>query len=209
MRPIYGAFAAILLVAVVLAGTFVGGEQVALGASVQNTTTSSTNLTGIGSLAWNSPSNGTTCSTSFTFPNDLDGGETTNYLKTVGYGFAIPAGSTIDGVTVSMRIQHGSNNFYATVNTRLIKNNVVDTSVTRSGLELFPGDPSVATITRGGATDTWGGLTVSDVNNANFGAAVYLEGSSNNMYPAVNCVSITVYYTTASGSVESDLMFFE
>lgn len=165
-------------------------------ASVTKAAGSASNDSGIGSLAWGTPSNAITTGSSFATINDLDEIEVSNYLKTVGYAFAIPTGSTIDGVVFTWNCCSFNNNDYINSWGRLVKNNVIDTGNTRGPqLQRWPNNPEVFTYTLGGPTDTWGGLTVSDVNNANFGFAFWVDGDTNNTYPQVNTVKMTVYYT--------------
>lgn len=157
---------------------------------------SASNVTGIGSLAWGTPSNAITTGLSFATINDLDEIEVSNYLKTVGYGFAIPAGATILGVEFTWDCASFNNNDYINSWCRLVKNNVIDTANTKGPqLARWPNNPEKFTYTLGGPTDTWGGLTPSDVNNANFGAAFWVDGDTNNTYPQVNNARMTVYYS--------------
>lgn len=210
MRPIYGAFAVILLVAVALAGTFIGGEQVALGdATSGNNSGTVANDTNIGLAAWDTPTNAQGACDSTTSTVDLNAGDTlvSNYLKATNFGFSIPTGATINGVETVIRLRASANNQFPTLNTRIVTGGTVQTTSTVGGLHQV--NSSLANYTFGGPTELYGqSLTESTVENSGFGLALYITGDADNYY--VDCYAMTVYYTpVASASVESDLFIFE
>ena len=64
-----------------------------------------TSVAGEGTVAWTNPGNITTTGTPYATADLVFFNPTSNYLVGTQYGFAIPAGSTINGITVVIRRQ--------------------------------------------------------------------------------------------------------
>lgn len=155
----------------------------------------------VGTVSWSNPSNaGASDDSDATATSGSTA--TTHYLWSVGFGFSIPGGSTIDGILVEIEKQSGSSPF----------GNIKDSTVRLIIGGSLSGDnkantgiswPTTDTYTSyGGASDLWGLTpTVSDVNGSDFGIAI--SGQITISGPAsitgsVDHVRITVHYTEAA-----------
>lgn len=128
----------------------------------------------------------------------------TNYLKCTGYGFSIPAGATITGITVGPWV----NSTYTMIDNamQLVKSGVIQATNLASGANTFPNGGgtfagSPVQLTYGGAPGVWGGTwTPADINNINFGAAFAAQrgGFATTQQAAVDAMPITVTYTLSS-----------
>lgn len=121
------------------------------------------------------------------------------YLYMTDFGFSIPAGATIDGITVTM------NRWRETAT----GGGIQDSQVTLSGGTLAGDNKAEAGLwstsdtnvdTFGGASDTWGNTwTPAQINSSNFGVTlrVYNTHTSSEREARVDYVTITVTYTEA------------
>lgn len=141
--------------------------------------------------------------------------DTGHYLKSTNFGFAIPAGATITGIEVTVRRDSSSALFCID---GCGCGNTVDNSVKIVQGGVIAGTEKADTITYwpapltdktyGGAADLWGlAWTVAQINAANFGLVVSpkmkhaADGSTGHSQRGnIDCVKITVYYTTAGVS---------
>lgn len=157
----------------------------------------------VGTVAWSNPGNVATS-------NDVraiasSGGATSHYLNCSNFGFAIPAGSTINGVTVS--IERMSNRLtavrYAIDSTvSLVKGGTVSGSNKADLVAKWPLTEAVATY--GGASDLWGlTLTDSDVNASTFGVVLsaFVTHDIASTSGQVDFISITIDYTAGAAGV--------
>src|ERR1700674_1385656 len=126
-----------------------------------------TSVTGIGTVAWTNPGNAVSTDGNYATAK-LNNGIVSNYLLCVGYGFTIPAGATINGITVKVtRATSGGTVTDAAV--RTVKAGVIGTTDRSTGTPYTNADVVEA---HGNAADLWGTTwTPADINNANFGAA--------------------------------------
>lgn len=148
--------------------------------------------------AWVSPGNisaddGTSSSiTAATY----DSPDISQLLVASNFGFAIPAGSTIDGIVVEIdrnnaagaasdnRVQLATGTTFAD----LVGTNKADTATD------WPAALAVATY--GGAADLWAaGLTVAQINAAGFAVMLSAQADANNTDIAVDFIRVTVHYT--------------
>ena len=131
----------------------------------------------------------------------------TDYVKVSGFGFAIPAGATIDGIKV--RIEKKKNCTTVCTVTDVADNTV---SLMKSGA-LVGGNKALATAwftsdnaryygtplenADGTSTDLWGTTwTPAELNNANFGVAFSATGTTDGEVTlSVDEIRVTVYYT--------------
>jgi hypothetical protein len=148
------------------------------GPNLPTSATGNTNTIGGGTLAWSNPTrielaDGSKVTRAFTA-----GGGITDDLIGTGFGFSIPAGATIIGIQLD--VDEGSfGDSISSTHIRLLKAGVAAGSnkagVPASGIEWLSGGNNV---TYGGSADLWGTTwTASDINNANFGAAVVATGT--------------------------------
>lgn len=158
------------------------------------------NVTGIGTLAWFNASNITANDASYAFQGAFDAAATTNWLKATNFGFSIPSGATVDGITVEwdkyFEDAFGDGATAYDAGARIVKGDTIG-STDNSKVDVWP---TAATFSSYGSNvylwgETW---TYSDINSTTFGAAI-----SANMQATggalVNCFvdycRITVYYT--------------
>jgi hypothetical protein len=129
-----------------------------------------------------------------------------NYLFLTNFGFTIPTGATIDGISFDMPL-YGANdtaNAYSNANIiKLLIGGAVSGTSQATGTH-YPTDFATLT-TYGGASNLWGLTpTYSQINASDFGIAVSVNqhtagvaGHTTYCYEFIN-VSVTVYYTAAA-----------
>lgn len=152
---------------------------------------------GFGSVAWTNPANIDTDDGTYATASATN--QSTEYLKSSGHGFSIPAGSTIDGIEV--RIQGGADGTSAFERVRLVKAGAVQT-----------GDRAAGSLTTslslnhdfGGASDLWDDTwSVSDINDSGFGAAFAIT-TTGTSFNAIDAIWIKVYYTESLNRVVAE-----
>ena len=176
--------------------------------SVTKVTGTGANVDLSGNDAWTSTSNITANNNSYAQALISDGANS-DYLTATNFGFSIPSGDTIDGITVV--IEHNCNypdiedNIVKLYNgTSLVGDNKASATMWNNNDEVF---------TYGGATDTWAAsLTVTQINSSGFG--VYLSATNTFDWDTTEAlcdyIQITIYHTEAVGggsSSQSRVMF--
>lgn len=130
------------------------------------------------------------------------GSSGTAYLLGTNFGFSIPAGSTINGITVDI---WGFNN-NATVTNRQIK-----VSLTKTGNSTVAGTTKTAVtlptangqVTQGTASDLWGTTwTVADLNSTSFGVKIADNDTTIGGTLSIDYVRVTVSYTPTTTLAE-------
>ena len=97
--------------------------------------------------------------------------QTTNYLQCTGYGFAIPSGATIVGITVNVE-RSASNTLVQDAAMRMVKAGVIDSNAANDRSTATGYTTTDVIEAHGGGADTWGTVwTAADINDPNFGAA--------------------------------------
>jgi len=119
----------------------------------------------------------------------------TNYLKCTNFGFSVPSGATITGV--SARVKKYEVNAGATIadySVRMIKNGAYSgNNKADMGTEW---STSLTNSYYGGDGDLWGNsLSSSDVNASDFGVGFSAMNYHATYEAYVDCVEITVYYS--------------
>ncbi|MBI4808363.1 MAG: DUF11 domain-containing protein [Nitrosomonadales bacterium] len=135
----------------------------------------------------------------------LGDNQQSHYLKCTGYGFAIPAGATINGITVNVeRSASNTNSPIRDLSMRIVKAGVIG-ATNRATATTYPTTDTVEA--HGGAADLWGlPWTAADINSANFGAALaaYKNGTNGGTFTVnVDHMPITVTYTPTTPWVAS------
>lgn len=151
----------------------------------------------VGTLTWSYPtsiyaSDNTRAST----PRNSTG--TTHYLKATAFGFAIPAGATIDGISVEIECW-SANAGDVDSEVRLVK---ADGSIGGTNKATGGSFPSTeAYRSYGGSTDLWGESWDADkINDDDFGVVLSASVASGGRV-FVDHIRISVYYTaTATGN---------
>ena len=154
-------------------------------------------LSGVGTTAWTNAGAITTSGAPYAVASNISyNGGITHYLTATNFGFTIPTGALITGVTVTMnRYSSGSSPSY-------VKDNIVELIRGGSIVGLNRANTSttwptsLGTATYGGTADTWGltGLSSTDINATNFGVALSATNTNTYQYPA---------YTTATSSMNT------
>lgn len=175
--------------------------------SVTRNPGSCANAAGVGTLAW-APTPTTNVNTSdnvyatITAPGAV-GTYLTNHLKCIGYGFAIPAGATINGITVKLerRLSSVTSTSGRDNDMRLL--NAAGTIVGTNHATATAYTTTDVIEAHGASADTWAaGLTLADINNANFGAvysgSITKTSTSTTRQIRVDHMPITVTYTLAA-----------
>lgn len=125
-------------------------------------------------------------------------GSASEYLQCTNYGFAIPLGATINGITVNIEraSDRDSNGGSRDEAVRTVKGGVIGTA-DRASAAVYTTTDTVQP--HGGAADMWGQTwTVADINASNFGAAFRtIKPTSNGPEHdvRVDLIEITVDYT--------------
>jgi hypothetical protein len=128
----------------------------------------------------------------------LAAGQNTDYLRATGFGFAIPVGSTINGIIADFERSKTGTGDCEDYGVQIVQAGV-EAGADRAHLGLWPG--ADAYDAHGGAADLWGlAWTPAQINAVNFGVSIqaYETGAVNACTARVDHVRITVYYTAAS-----------
>lgn len=152
----------------------------------------------VGTLAWTNPNN-VQADDGSSATRNVTNGNKTHYIKCTGFGFSIPNGSTINGIemTVEAKITNAATNTISDFNIRLVKADTIG-ATNRANNTQF--NNAFNPYTWGSSSDLWGDTwTPSDINNANFGCAFSAQSLSGTDDLSVDYISMTVYYTLASG----------
>jgi hypothetical protein len=159
-------------------------------------------VTGVGTIAWTNPGNITTAGTPYAYAF-LNSGESTHYLRGTGYGFALPSGSTINGITV--QINRAS--YIQTARDSIVR--LVKAGAVAGDNKALTGTDwpfnSFGTQAYGGASDLWGTTwTADDINNANFGVVLSATNPNTFSLIAIDYLRITIDYTLPGTSTAVD-----
>lgn len=128
--------------------------------------------------------------------NNFNGGVgTSNYLYVSGFAMGLPSTAVIEGISalVDRHGTAGTEDYYV----GLIYDDSGSLQITTPGKQLAPKWPaSDASVTYGGAADLWGTpFAYTDINHADFGFAIAIEGNPSNLDSgSVDYVELTVYY---------------
>ena len=191
-----------LFLPVILLGIILGttGVREASGATAVASATVGASDSSYGTIAWTIPAGSlTTASDANEASTARMRSNTSNYLVATGFGFAVPAGSTISGI--SARIQRRSDVAAMITDSRIriVKGGVIGTTEKSTGA-TWPTTQAYTTF--GGAADLWGTTwTAADVNAANFGIAIAVTAGGSNSYAYANHIEITVTYTPITVTV--------
>ena len=140
-----------------------------------------------GAVAWTDPGNATADDGAAASASE----GLSEYLKATAFGFSVPAGAAVTGVTLAVE-RHSDLGNSADLSVKLVKGGAVSGSEKSTGAG-WPDSPAVAAY--GGPSDLWGlALTPADVNAAGFGAAVAASvGALDTAF--VDYIKLTIHYT--------------
>jgi Tfp pilus assembly protein PilX len=183
----------------VSAGLYVTQDGYALTAGPRPPTASVNSSTG---TAWSNPTFVTGNDTSrATVSPPISGGLSQN-LDITNFGFSIPAGSTIDGITVSVdKFANGTS--VTDYDVYMIKGGVSGAGDDKSSGSSW--GTTEATSTYGSSSDLWNLTWAStDINATNFGVRIKVRnGSSSARTASIDYVAITINYHGPPGGIGS------
>ena len=150
----------------------------------------------VGTVAWNTPGNAA-ASDDTDSSAILVASAVSHYLKATNFGFAIPAGATIDGIVVEWEVAKTTG---GTVDNaaRIVKGGTIG-STDKSSVTAWTGTDTY--LSHGGVSDLWGETwTADDINATTFGSALSAVNADPSFVdnPTIDHVRITVYYTEAA-----------
>lgn len=157
-----------------------------------NSPSTGTDVSGIGTVTWSSPGN-IVSSNDSKAQATLGVNTSSHYLTATGFGFSIPAGAPILGVTAEIELS-ASNGVLVYDNSVkiVIGGSVMGTDKARASSTKWPTTDTY--ITYGGGADLWGAtITAADVNASDFGVAISAFGLSS-VTARVDHIRITVTY---------------
>ncbi|WKZ42157.1 MAG: MBG domain-containing protein [Anaerolineales bacterium] len=134
--------------------------------------------------------------------SDVEDGDDSDPLVMTNFGFSIPAGATIDGITVEMNRyrEWSTGGGIQDVTVRLLGGTLTGDNKAEAGLWATTFSPDNVD-TFGSASDTWGNTwTPAQINATGFGVELVVENthSSARRQAHVDYVRITVTYTEAA-----------
>lgn len=175
-----------------------------------NSPSTTSNDTTVGTVNFSSLSNAT-ASDDARATASLAGSAVSRYLKAQSFGFSIPNGSTINGITVQVERRASSDGAISDNSIRIVKGGTIGSTNKASAAYWATGE---AIVSYGGASDLWGETwTAADINASTFGVVVSAKRDSGggNRTAEIDHVKITVDYTpaapttlTVNGSITND-----
>lgn len=144
---------------------------------------------------WTNPNNVKVSDGTFAVGSSTSGGlSLTGTLKNTAFGFSIPSGATINGISVEVNVKSSG---ASTVQDDLVRLYKAGTLV---GSNLGPNttiSTSSSTITYGGSANLWGTTwSYTDINDSGFGVGIgYTQTSFLGAQASVDFVRITITYT--------------
>ena len=166
-------------------------------------------VSGVGTRVWSSPSNAVSQNDTYasvTTANNSTG--ISHWLQATNFGFSIPGGATINGVTVEID-RFAVEDFGPTVDSalRLVRAGTIETSNHSSpGWGQNGADGNVYDVI-GGIADLWGASwSATDINDTGFGFAMSVSLGKNDV-ANVDHIRITVTYTVAASGGGPNRMF--
>jgi hypothetical protein len=125
-------------------------------------------------------------------------GDYTDRLVATNFGFSVPAGNTIIGITATVEKSFTGGNNVTDREVMLVKGGVTQTGTNKALVTNWPTTDAVSTY--GNSTDLWGNTwTLADINDSGFGIAVAAQRVSAPGAPQtarIDHITITVSYTT-------------
>lgn len=153
----------------------------------------------IGTVSWINPNNAKVSDNIYTTAtNGAQVNATTHYLKATNFGFSVPTGATINGITAEFERKRESFTTATDNEIKIVKSDGSigttnkSTGATWSGTEAY--------VSFGGVADLWGETwTSSDINDADFGVVISAidKASPDSGQIEVDHIRITVTYTVA------------
>lgn len=160
----------------------------------------------VGNKTWSNPSSAKNSNNNYATVKLTSSSDQTHYLKTSNVGFSIPAGSTINGIQVSIERKQacdegGCSSTVTDTIVKLVKGGTV-VGNNKASATSWPTSDTVASY--GSTSDLWGTTwSVSEINNSGFGVVLSAERSSGgDRILSVDNMTITVTYTAPVSNVK-------
>lgn len=163
--------------------------------------TSGTSVTGVGTTGWTNPGNILSDDGADATCNSLGG---SYYLVAKTFGFAIPAGATINGILVRVEAsEHTSGTEPLLAQLQDDAGNLTGSSKSAANEGNISGTTK-AVYTYGSTSDVWGAtLTDTIVNDADFGVRLWFTTAHD---VRIDYVTMAVEYTPAATSAVKDMI---
>ncbi|HEV8000288.1 MAG TPA: DUF1559 domain-containing protein [Planctomycetaceae bacterium] len=171
--------------------------------SASNFAGSAVDVTNSADVSWHNPTN-TIGNTPTTFAEaDTDKHDTTDQLRLTNFGFNVPAGATISGITATL-VTTGSNDPIGGAGIQLTKNGTTTVGSAPAATSGW----SSGTVVIGGASSLWGTTwTPADINSGGFGLLVQPTALSSGEVFRIYTAKIVVSYSTTTTQPPSSLSF--
>lgn len=159
----------------------------------------------IGSVIWGGPNNAKVSDNAYTSYLSA-GSDISHYIQATNFSFSIPAGATIDGITVEAEKSKTGSGDITDISARLVKGGMPFSS-DMYNTSVWPGVDAYSTY--GSTSNLWGVTwTPDDINSSTFGFGLSAMGSGTPPITAqVDHIRITVNYTpTGCASVYDSFM---
>jgi hypothetical protein len=129
---------------------------------------------------------------------NMKNGDVTVSLKATNFGFSIPSGAIINGISVNVKRKAGDESFFDN-EIRIIKGGIMG-ATNKLSSDAWP--TSDATTTYGGDSYLWDeNWTYADINSAKFGFAISVKKTEDgNKKPSIDWINIIVTYTLPTAS---------
>lgn len=153
----------------------------------------------VGSVAWTDAGNAEASDNAYAGTGSgVNPSASSQYLKATNFGFAIPSGATILGIEVSVERKADSAGIISDLKARLVKGGTVQATDKAAAGTWGNSD---ATVTYGGSTDKWSGTwTAADINDADFGFVLQVQGTGSSTTPRVDHIQIAVTYRSGKAN---------
>lgn len=150
----------------------------------------------VGTVAWTNPGNA--AASDNTRANAACATATTHYLKATNFGFAIPAGATIGGITAEIEHNKGPMAGYTENRISIVKADGTIGTTNKSTGATGPLADADTYVTYGGSADLWDETwTSTSINDSDFGVVFSVTGTAASSQAQVDHIRITVTYTAA------------
>jgi hypothetical protein len=151
----------------------------------------------IGTLTWGTTSNAAASDDAYASVTGA-GAAADHYLKASNFGFSIPSGATIDGITVEIEMSKTGPGAPNDSTVKIVK---ADGSIGSTNKGTAVNITTTDTYrTYGGAADLWSETwTDADINDVDFGV-VFSSTHSGNSTTRIDHIRITVNYTAGGGA---------
>lgn len=165
------------------------------------------NVTGVGTEAWASPGNITADDGANASGAAAAKDEQMNYLVGSNFGFAIPLGSTIDGIEARLQASDDQN-VAGITHVIIYKDNSTPGNDLETGETIVTSTPT--NYTYGSASQLWGlSWTAAEINSANFQLRISMNANTTGFTagnPAVDFLAVNIHYTPPSGGSQFQIV---